>query len=153
MYEFDTRGRQAGYLSCLIAVLYFATVYGIERLGSSTIWKPRYRGFLADYAYVVSQPLCRIDERRTLPHPCNRLPRYFGLAFRTYPGGLMMLRSAICQSLKHFILHNLGAGLSISGHWKLNGSSSLSLLASWSCCCSTTIITSAASLPKRVTSH
>ena len=37
----------------MIAILYFGTIYGLETLGSSTIWKPSVRGLLADYAYVV----------------------------------------------------------------------------------------------------
>ncbi|GFF39868.1 putative transporter C543.05c [Aspergillus udagawae] len=37
----------------MIAILYFLTIYGLERLGSSTIWKPWFRGLLADYAYVI----------------------------------------------------------------------------------------------------
>lgn len=47
-------GNAAGYLSCLIAILYFGTVYSLERIGSSTLWREQLRGVLADYAYVVS---------------------------------------------------------------------------------------------------
>ncbi|KAL4979521.1 hypothetical protein BDW66DRAFT_157344 [Aspergillus desertorum] len=50
--EFALYGPAAGFLSSLIAVLYFLTVYGLEWLGSSTVGKPRFRGLLADYAYV-----------------------------------------------------------------------------------------------------
>ncbi|KAL6917217.1 hypothetical protein FSST1_008712 [Fusarium sambucinum] len=50
--EFDQEGSAAGYLACIIAILYFGTVYGLERLGSSTFWKPGVRTILADYAYV-----------------------------------------------------------------------------------------------------
>jgi hypothetical protein len=52
--EFTTHGRDAGYLACMIAILYFLTIYGLEKLGSSTVWKPSIRGLLADYAYPVS---------------------------------------------------------------------------------------------------
>ncbi|KAH1402579.1 hypothetical protein KXX22_002600 [Aspergillus fumigatus] len=51
--EFTTQGNTAGFMSTMIAVLYFLTIYGLERLGSSTIWKPWFRGLLADYAYVI----------------------------------------------------------------------------------------------------
>lgn len=51
--EFNTRGNTDGYLSCMIAILYFATVYGLQALGSSTLWKVPIREVLADYAYVV----------------------------------------------------------------------------------------------------
>ncbi|KAJ1327436.1 boron transporter [Microdochium nivale] len=52
--EFAEEGTAAGYLACLIAILYFGTVYGLERLGSGTTWNPTARGFLADYAYVFA---------------------------------------------------------------------------------------------------
>ncbi|KAL2803423.1 HCO3 transporter family-domain-containing protein [Aspergillus granulosus] len=51
--EFTKHGLAAGYLSCLIAVLYFLTIYGLEWLGSSTACRPWFRGLLADYAYVI----------------------------------------------------------------------------------------------------
>ncbi|KAJ8102366.1 HCO3 transporter family-domain-containing protein [Lipomyces tetrasporus] len=47
--EFSTKGTAAGYLSCMIAILYFATIYALEKLGSSTIWKPWCRSILADF--------------------------------------------------------------------------------------------------------
>ncbi|KAF9876772.1 hco3- transporter family protein [Colletotrichum karsti] len=52
--EFNAEGGAAGYLACMIAILYFATVYGLEKLGSSTLWKAGFRGILADYAYVFA---------------------------------------------------------------------------------------------------
>jgi hypothetical protein len=54
--EFTTHGNTAGFMSTMIAILYFLTIYGLERLGSSTVWKPWFRGLLADYAYVVCIP-------------------------------------------------------------------------------------------------
>ncbi|PGH26751.1 hypothetical protein AJ80_01515 [Polytolypa hystricis UAMH7299] len=53
VYEFSSRDITSGYLTCLIAILYFATIYGLEALGSSTMWKAGFRGILADYAYVI----------------------------------------------------------------------------------------------------
>ncbi|SCB65733.1 unnamed protein product [Fusarium graminearum] len=50
--EFDQQGPASGFLACIIAILYFGTVYGLEKLGSSTVWKPGVRTILADYAYV-----------------------------------------------------------------------------------------------------
>ncbi|KAE8397332.1 HCO3 transporter family-domain-containing protein [Aspergillus pseudonomiae] len=51
--EFTAHGRDAGYLACIIAILFFLTIYALEKLGSSTIWKPSIRGLLADYAYPL----------------------------------------------------------------------------------------------------
>ncbi|KAJ5346890.1 uncharacterized protein N7506_000143 [Penicillium brevicompactum] len=50
--EFTTVGHSAGFMSCMIAILYFLSIYGLEKLGSSTVWKAGYRGIFADYAYV-----------------------------------------------------------------------------------------------------
>ena len=54
IYQFTSRGSTVGFLSAMIAILYFATVYALEKLWSSTMWKPGFRGLLADYAYPVS---------------------------------------------------------------------------------------------------
>ncbi|GME54975.1 putative hco3- transporter family protein [Neofusicoccum parvum] len=51
--EFTTEGSAAGYLACMIAILYFGSIYGLEKLGASVMWKPWFRGVLADYAYVI----------------------------------------------------------------------------------------------------
>lgn len=52
--EFDAYGSNAGFLSCIIAISYFGSVYSLEKLGQGTLWVPWFRGILADYAYVVS---------------------------------------------------------------------------------------------------
>ncbi|KAF7714458.1 Bicarbonate transporter family protein [Penicillium ucsense] len=52
--EFTSRGPTAGYMSAMIAILYFLTIWALERCGSSTIWRPGFRGLLADYAYVIA---------------------------------------------------------------------------------------------------
>lgn len=49
-----SRGSVDGFLSCLIAILYFGTIYGLEKLGNGLLWTPATRGLLADYAYPVS---------------------------------------------------------------------------------------------------
>jgi len=54
--EFEVAGAAAGYLACMIAILYFASVYALESLGQGKIWKAGFRGILADYAYVVCLP-------------------------------------------------------------------------------------------------
>ncbi|KFX93058.1 hypothetical protein V490_05022 [Pseudogymnoascus sp. VKM F-3557] len=48
---FDHYGSVDGYLSCVIAILYFGTVYALERLGGGVLAMPWARGILADYAY------------------------------------------------------------------------------------------------------
>ncbi|RYP77631.1 hypothetical protein DL771_000999 [Monosporascus sp. 5C6A] len=50
--EFHEGGSAAGYLACVIAILYFATVYGLEKLGQGKMWRVGVREILADYAYV-----------------------------------------------------------------------------------------------------
>ncbi|PLB54685.1 hypothetical protein P170DRAFT_452394 [Aspergillus steynii IBT 23096] len=51
--EFSEYGSAAGFMSTMIAILYFLTIYGLEMLGSSTICRPWFRELLADYAYVI----------------------------------------------------------------------------------------------------
>lgn len=52
--EFDATSHTAGYMSCMIAILYFLSIYGLEILGNSTVFRPVVRGLLADYAYVFA---------------------------------------------------------------------------------------------------
>lgn len=51
--EFDEFGSVNGYLSCMIAILYFGTIYILEKIGNGVLVKPWARGLLADYAYPV----------------------------------------------------------------------------------------------------
>lgn len=51
--EFTLSGSVDGFLSCVIAILYFGTIYALEKIGSGTIGNPWFRGLLADYAYPV----------------------------------------------------------------------------------------------------
>lgn len=51
--EFTTFNSTQGYLSCVIAILYFGTIYSLEAIGQSTLLRPWFRGILADYAYPV----------------------------------------------------------------------------------------------------
>ncbi|KAL2074334.1 hypothetical protein VTL71DRAFT_8112 [Oculimacula yallundae] len=51
---FDSYGSIDGYLSCVIAILYFGTVYALEKIGSGVLGKPWARGLLADYAYPIA---------------------------------------------------------------------------------------------------
>lgn len=52
VYLFEASDFAGGYLSIVIAILYFGSVYGLEKLGSSTLWTPGVRGILADYSFV-----------------------------------------------------------------------------------------------------
>ncbi|KAH9873162.1 hypothetical protein J1614_005560 [Plenodomus biglobosus] len=52
VYLFETSGFDGGYLSIVIAILYFGSVYGLEKLGGSTIGTPGIRSILADYSFV-----------------------------------------------------------------------------------------------------
>ncbi|KAF7916255.1 uncharacterized protein EAE97_012133 [Botrytis byssoidea] len=51
---FDSYGSVDGYLSCVVAILYFGTVYALEKIGRGTLAKPWARGILADYAYPIA---------------------------------------------------------------------------------------------------
>lgn len=71
-------------MSTMIAVLYFLTIYGLERLGSSTIWKPWFRGLLADYAYVV----CVHDASDISITHMYQIGTVFWVGFSHIPGNL-----------------------------------------------------------------
>jgi len=52
VYLFEPSGFEGGYLSIVIAILYFGSVYGLEKLGGSTIGTAWIRSILADYSFV-----------------------------------------------------------------------------------------------------
>ncbi|KAL8922324.1 MAG: hypothetical protein Q9172_003616 [Xanthocarpia lactea] len=51
--EFTLFNSTQGYLSCVIAILYFGTIYSLEAIGQSTLFSPWLRGILADYSYPI----------------------------------------------------------------------------------------------------
>jgi hypothetical protein len=54
--EFTARDPVDGFMSCLIAILYFGTIYALEGIGQSILFRPWFREILADYAYPVCFP-------------------------------------------------------------------------------------------------
>ncbi|CAG5137415.1 uncharacterized protein ALTATR162_LOCUS96 [Alternaria atra] len=52
VYLFEESDFDGGYLSIVIAICYFATVYGLEKLGQSTLFAPGVRNIIADYSFV-----------------------------------------------------------------------------------------------------
>ncbi|KAL8727036.1 MAG: hypothetical protein Q9166_006334 [cf. Caloplaca sp. 2 TL-2023] len=51
--EFTTFNSTQGFMACVIAILYFGTIYSLEVIGHSTLFRPWFRGILADYAYPI----------------------------------------------------------------------------------------------------
>jgi hypothetical protein len=69
VYLFEPTTLAGGYLSIVIATLYFGSVYLLEKLGtSSTLWKPWTRSVLADYSFAI--------------------PTFFWVGFYYFPGPL-----------------------------------------------------------------
>lgn len=68
VYLFEPTTLAGGYLSIVIAILYFGSVYGLEKLGSRTLWKPWIRSILADYSFAI--------------------PTFFWVGFYYFPGRL-----------------------------------------------------------------
>ncbi|KAI4695962.1 uncharacterized protein J4E88_000132 [Alternaria novae-zelandiae] len=52
VYLFQESGFDGGYLSIVIAICYFGSVYGLEKLGNSTVFTPGIRSIIADYSFV-----------------------------------------------------------------------------------------------------
>ncbi|KAF2762223.1 hypothetical protein EJ05DRAFT_201641 [Pseudovirgaria hyperparasitica] len=50
--EFSVNSYESGYLGCIIAILYFGTVFGIEKFGVGLFMNPSVRRFVGDYSYV-----------------------------------------------------------------------------------------------------
>ncbi|KAG9508321.1 hypothetical protein J7337_001885 [Fusarium musae] len=89
--EFDKGGQGPGYLACLIAILYFGTVYGLEKIGSSTIWKPSVRTLLADYAYVNVSSITAQARQYPLKKPGGFHWDFFLLGCTTFLSGILGL--------------------------------------------------------------
>lgn len=53
--EFD-EGSAGGFMGVMVAVLYAASVYALEKFGTGIWFNPGIRGFVADYAYPVCCP-------------------------------------------------------------------------------------------------
>lgn len=51
--QFDESNSAAGYLSIVIALCYWFTVYGLELMGGTIYFKPQVRKVLSDFAYPV----------------------------------------------------------------------------------------------------
>ena len=54
--QFSEGGGRAGYLACVIALSYWFTVYHLENVGSTRLWRGWLRKAISDYAYPVSIP-------------------------------------------------------------------------------------------------
>lgn len=52
--NFDSGSAAAGYLSIVIALSFWATVWWLEGMGGSILFQPWIRKLLSDYAYPVS---------------------------------------------------------------------------------------------------
>jgi len=52
--QFNSSTATAGFLSCVVALGYFVTIYMLELLPSIPVLTPTVRGLLANYAYPVS---------------------------------------------------------------------------------------------------
>lgn len=81
--EFNVEGLSGGYLSTVIAICYFLTIFALEWLGGSDIGWTGSRMILADYAYVVCSCSCN-PLRPILTY--FSLPLFSGLDSHISPG-------------------------------------------------------------------
>ncbi|KAK6343807.1 hypothetical protein TWF696_007468 [Orbilia brochopaga] len=51
--QFD-QNSTGGFMGIVVAMLYFGTVYTLEKFGSGLFFNPAVRGFVADYAYPIA---------------------------------------------------------------------------------------------------
>lgn len=76
--EFTTVNSTQGFMACVIAILYFGTIYSLENIGQSTLFRPWFRAILADYAYPV-RPIVSTSTK-TLTADLSRLALFSGSA-------------------------------------------------------------------------
>jgi hypothetical protein len=81
--QFSQSTHEAGFLSIVVALCYWATVYALEMLPHTVVFTPVTRKVLSDYAYPVSGP-SYLDITETNMH-ISRLPPCFGPASSTFP--------------------------------------------------------------------
>lgn len=55
--EFESDGPTDGFMSVTIALLFFFTVYVLEKVGNGIWFRPGVRGVLGDFAYPVSSTI------------------------------------------------------------------------------------------------
>jgi len=55
--QFNSSTYTAGFLSVVVALCYWATVYALEMLPRTILFTPTIRKVLSDYAYPVSSAL------------------------------------------------------------------------------------------------
>jgi len=56
--QFNSSTATAGFLSVVVALCYFVTVYGLELLPGLSYFTPTIRKLLADYAFPVGVASC-----------------------------------------------------------------------------------------------
>lgn len=53
MANFEESNAAAGYLGIVIALCFWATVWWLEAMGGTILFRPYWRKLLSDYAYPV----------------------------------------------------------------------------------------------------
>ncbi|KAL2386152.1 hypothetical protein RJZ90_000775 [Blastomyces dermatitidis] len=89
--EVSSRGSIDGYLNCTFAILYFATIYVLEKLGSNTIFKPSFRGFLDNYACSNISSLTSQSRQFLLKNSGGFHWDFFLLGCTTFVAGILGL--------------------------------------------------------------
>lgn len=79
--QFTDSTSTAGFMSVVVALCYWATVYALELLPRTVVFTPTIRKFLSDYAYPVS-PLVSTGFFQT-SDPIHRYAHFSGPALCT----------------------------------------------------------------------
>lgn len=103
--QFQDSSYAAGFLSVVVALCYWATVYALELLPNTILFTPTVRKLLADYAYPVSSGFLLRQENISDLHTF-RFVRSFGPDLFTSLGLSRRLMSS------DFLLRNLSIPLS-----------------------------------------
>ena len=106
--EFESDGPTDGFMSIIIAIMFFFTVYALEMVGRGLWFGPWMRGFLGDYAYPVSPSNLTLHRGPHLHD--NRSPQLSGQDFPIFPASFEQQMLANCPILELFIRLWIEAG-------------------------------------------
>jgi len=100
--EFTARDPVDGFMSCLIAILYFGTIYALEGIGQSILFRPWFREILADYAYPVCFPTLSTTGLCQLLTVGTQIGTIFWVGFSHIPGPLKSTNISVLPITRAF---------------------------------------------------
>ncbi|KAI4256148.1 MAG: hypothetical protein L6R42_006377 [Xanthoria sp. 1 TBL-2021] len=89
--EITTFNSTQGFMACGMAILYFGTIYSFENIGQSTLFRPWFRGILADYAYPSVSSITVQAKQFPLKKPGGSHWDFFLLGATTFISSILFI--------------------------------------------------------------